>query len=138
MDDRRRFSAFVAKGQEPRSAILQSIEYAREFLAGHRLDPFVEVKVAILVEELVSNVLRHGGADRDIYVWLLLSASGEVVTLEIEDDGVPFDPSTAARTMGPDPLTGGGIGLAFVQAWGDEIAYARIEDRNTLRLKIRK
>lgn len=136
MDDRRRFSAFVAKGQEPRSAILQATEFARQFLAGQSLDARTEVKVAILVEELVANALRHGGKDRDLSLWLMLGEHKGSVQLELEDDGAPFDPTSPATFAGPDPQTGGGIGLAFVHAWGADINYARISERNTLRLAI--
>lgn len=137
MDDRRRFSAFVPKGQEPRSAILQATEFAREFLIGRTLDARVEVKVIIIVEELVANVLRHGGAGRDVSVWLLLCEEAGSIRLELEDDGAPFDPASVSNFSGPDPRTGGGIGLAFVRAWGEDIAYARSGERNTLKLVVR-
>jgi signal transduction histidine kinase len=136
MDDRRRFSAFVAKGQDPRSAILQATQFAREFLVGRNLDARTEVKVAIIVEELVANVLRHGGTGRDLSLWLLLVEEEGAIRLELEDDGSPFDPLAMGRFSGPDPVTGGGIGLAFVRAWGEDIAYRRVGERNRLELRI--
>lgn len=137
MDDRRRFSALVAKGEEPRSTILQAIEFAHEFLAEHSLDARLKIKVAILVEELVGNALRHGGKDRDRSLWLMLGENNGSIRLELEDDGAPYDPSSVTAFAGPDPRTGGGIGLAFVHAWSTDLDYARDGERNTLKLAIR-
>lgn len=137
MDDRRRFSAFVPKGQDPRCAILQALEFTREFLTGRNLDPRLEAKVAIIVEELVANVLRHGASGRDVSLWLQLCEENGSIRLDMEDDGAPFDPTITSAFTGPDPRTGGGIGLAFVLAWGEDIAYARKGERNTLSLMVR-
>lgn len=141
MDHRRRFSAFVASGRDPRSTILEALEFARDFLPGSTLDERSRIKVAIIVEELVSNSLRHGAGERDISLWLALDDKGGAVELEIEDDGEPFDPTNAPnggmRFSGPDPTTGGSIGLAIVHAWGEDIRYSRAGGRNLLRMTIR-
>lgn len=141
MDHPRRFSAFVASGRDPRGAILEALEFARDFLPSSSLDERSRIKVAIIVEELVSNALRHGAGDRDISLWLALDDKGGAVELELEDDGEPFDPTSGPaagmRFTGPDPVTGGGIGLAILHAWGEDIAYTREHGRNVLRMTIR-
>lgn len=137
MDHRRRFSAFVAKGQDPHSTILQANRFAREFLETRKLDARVQMKLAIIVEELVSNALRHRDTDHDLSLALLLHDEGNAVAVEMDDDGAPFDPSNSANFAGPDPVTGGGIGLAMVRAWGEDIDYARSNERNVLRLNVR-
>jgi len=137
MDRRRRFSAFVASGRDPRSTILQALQFAREFLPESCLDDRARVKVAIIVEELVSNSLHYGGRANDLSLWLSLDDTGDAVVLEMEDDGAAFDPTCDAGFKGPDPETGGGIGLAIVRAWGEEIAYSRRSNRNHLQLTIR-
>ena len=137
MDHRRRFSAFVASGRDPRSAILEALEFARDFLPNSSLDERGRTKAAIVVEELVANSLRHGGTDRDLSLWLSLDDVGGAVVLELEDDGAAFDPAKQGGVDGPDPHTGGGVGLAIVRAWGEDITYSRAGDRNLLRLRIR-
>jgi len=136
MDHRRRFSAFVASGRDPRSAILQALEFARDFLPHSSLDERARVKAAIIVEELVANSLRHGSADRDLSLWLSLDDVGDGVMVEMEDDGAAFDPASRANFEGPNPHTGGGVGLAIVRAWGEDISYTRAGNRNLLRLRI--
>lgn len=137
MDQRRRFSAFVASGQDPHSTILEALQFAREFFSESCLDERACVKAAIIVEELVSNCLHHGGAERDRSVWLLLDDLGEAVLIEIEDDGSAFDPTNVTNFTGPNPDTGGGVGLAIVRTWGEDITYSRNSGRNALRLKIK-
>ena len=136
MEHRRRFSAFVASGRDPRSTIVEALEFARDFLPQSSLDERSRIKVAIIVEELVSNALRHGAGERDMALCLTLADRDGAIALEIEDDGEPFDPTSGLHFNGPDPKTGGGIGLAIVRAWGDEITYARSGGHNVLRMVI--
>lgn len=136
MDRQRRFSAFVAKGHDPRPTILQALEFTRTFLGESCLDARAHVKAAILVEELVSNCLRYGRKEGDIALRLELRDCGEGVRLEMEDDGAAFDPTRKDGFDGPDPVTGGGIGLAIVRAWGENLTYRRRSGRNHLNLMI--
>lgn len=98
-----------------------------------------------MIEELVTNSLRHGGKAQDLALLLTLKADGDghggggggAVTIKIEDDGPAFDPLTAPPITGPDPTTGGGIGLAIVNAWGENAVYSRVSQNNVLRLTLR-
>ena len=137
MDHRRRFSAFVAKGEEPRDAILGALEFTTQFLPETSIKERARIKAAVIVEEIVSNSLRHGGKDRDLNIGLTLDDIGDALVIEMEDDGAEFDSSDSQEFDGPDPHTGGGIGLAIVRAWGEDITYTRTRERNLLRLTIR-
>ena len=137
MDHSRRFSAFVASGRDPRATIREALQFARDYLTQSCLDERAYVKAAIIVEELISNCLRHGGGDQDLSVSLVLTDIGDAIVLEIEDDGPAFDPTSGTDFSGPDPGTGGGIGLAIVRAWGEDIAYSYNGQRNILRLTIK-
>lgn len=137
MGQPRQFSAFVTKDSNCAPAIRHALRFAREFMAEHDFEPRLQVKLAILVEELVTNALRHGGKFQDLALLLVLQEDGEAVMLKIEDDGPPFDPLTVPPVTGPDPETGGGIGLAIVQAWGEEPTYSRNDAGNLLTLTLR-
>lgn len=76
--------------------------------------------VQLLVSEIVTNAIRHGGAETDT-VALAVLATDEMVRVEISDAGQGF--------LRPDPLDGreptsGGWGLpiidALAQRWGVE------------------
>ncbi|MEP3421798.1 MAG: ATP-binding protein [Erythrobacter sp.] len=136
MAHRRRFSAFVASDSDSHSTILEALQFARDFLRESCLDERARVKAAIIVEELVSNCLHHGDPNKDIALWLSLENSGDGVQLHIEDDGGRFDPTQAPEVVGPDPKTGGGVGLAIVAAWASDITYARTNGCNALSMTI--
>lgn len=137
MDHRRRFSAFVARGCDPRPVIVDALEFARDFLPQSSLDERSRMKVAIIVEELTSNTLRHGIREKDVSLLLLLEDRRGQVELRIDDDAPAFDPTERLEFAGPDPFSGGGIGLAIVRAWAEDITYSRDGDRNVLRMAIR-
>lgn len=137
MDHRRRFSAFVARGQDPRPTIAEALAFVRSFLPHSPLDERAQIKLLIVVEELVANTLRHGGRNRDVSLWFALEQAGEAVAVELEDDAPPFDPVEAPEFTGPDMQTGGGVGLAIIRTWGEAITYTRHDDRNRVKLTVR-
>jgi signal transduction histidine kinase len=55
------------------------------------LHPEIEVALLRIAQEALANVARHAGASR---VRLTLSFIGDVVTLDVRDDGVGFGPNT--------------------------------------------
>ena len=133
----RRFSAFVTKDSNCAPAIAHSLQFARNFLEGRDYEPRLKIKLVILVEELVANALRHGGKSQDLALLLVLEGGEEAITLEMVDDGPEFDPLSAPPVTGPDPTTGGGIGLAIVNAWGEDGVHSREAGFNTLKLTLR-
>ena len=98
--------------------------------------------VLLIFDELLTNVIKyaHPGerpGRRLIDVRLAL-ATGDVV-IEIEDDGVPFDPTVdSARSDAKDvPLEDrqiGGWGLSLVRRTADAMSYERAGDRNHVTL----
>jgi anti-sigma regulatory factor (Ser/Thr protein kinase) len=91
--------------------------------------------LAIIVEELVCNLVDYGGRPGE-EIELALVCVPEGVRLRLSDGCAPFDPRVATRADLP-PDRGGGAGLAMVRAWSTVEAYERVGARNTLRLLIR-
>jgi signal transduction histidine kinase len=69
----------------------------------HALHPEVEVTLLRVAQEALANVAKHAAASR---AWITLSYMGDVVTLDVRDDGTGFDPAPA-----PESDAGGGFGL---------------------------
>jgi len=74
-------------------------------VTGHviALHPEIEVALLRIAQEALANVARHAGATR---ARLTLSFMGDVVTLDVRDDGIGFD---ASETDGA-PVAGHGLG----------------------------
>ena len=87
--------------------------------------------------EAVTNVMTHGFADSSAHeITLRLDLQGDDVVLEIEDDGVAFDPTLADppqnATMESEEV--GGWGIRIVRRLSDEVRYRRVGERNCLTL----
>jgi anti-sigma regulatory factor (Ser/Thr protein kinase) len=132
-----RFSATVQPRDDAAPAILAALEATERFAMRAALAPAVAARLSIVVEELVSNALRHGGDGRAITVELSLTESDGQVRLDLADDGAAFDPTAERRFDGPDRESGGGVGLALIRAWAGEIAYARERGLNRVRVILR-
>jgi len=94
------------------------------------LSPRVVNRLEVILEELVSNVVRHGFDPRsDQSIRLVVGVRPEAVDLTIEDDGRPFDPTAAAQ---PSPLESletaklGGLGIPLVRKLSASLRYEPI------------
>jgi anti-sigma regulatory factor (Ser/Thr protein kinase) len=123
------------------SEIRRASELVDQFTARHGLADEDANAIHIVLDEILSNSIRHGlagEASHSIAVTLELS-DGEIM-VEVEDDGVAYDP-----TLGPAPVlsgtleerTEGGLGMAFVRGLTNTIEYQRVAGRNRLVLRRR-
>jgi sigma-B regulation protein RsbU (phosphoserine phosphatase) len=95
----------------------------------------------LVLDEVVSNIIRHGYADeKEHEVSVSLRVTPEAIALEVVDDGTPYDP-----LQHPDPdLTRpleerqvGGLGIFLVRTLMDEVVYRTEAGRNVLTMKKR-
>jgi signal transduction histidine kinase len=69
------------------------------------LHPEVEVTLLLVAQEALANVAKHAGAARAA---VTLSYMDDLVSLDVRDDGMGFEP---AGWVHPDGEVGGGFGL---------------------------
>lgn len=129
----KRFLAHVPAGDDPFGAICDALAASEAFAAEARLSDGAATRLQVVVEELITNVLRHGLATQ---VELALEALPDGVDLAVEDDGIAFDPTQPSAFAGPDTETGGGVGLALVRAWSLRWDYVRERERNRSELTL--
>jgi anti-sigma regulatory factor (Ser/Thr protein kinase) len=98
---------------------LRAPQSARRAIEQHFADSVgmeMLASVELLTTELVSNAVRHGGADEYGIVVLHLAIAPECLRVEVCDPGAGFDPGT------PTPYGEGGYGLFLVSEvssrWG--------------------
>jgi len=123
------------------SELRRATELVDAFKARHGLADEDANAIHIVLDEVLSNSIRHGlaGAASHAIAVTLALAQGEI-TVEVEDDGVEYDPTQSALpslagTL--DERTEGGLGVTFVRALTDSIEYRRIDGRNRLVLRRR-
>ena len=101
-------------------------------------------KVNLVLEELGINILTHGGKDmeRRPEIEIVLTSEDHALTIEVLDDGHPFDPlqdspnPDLAATIEDRPV--GGLGIHLVRSLMDDLHYQRDAGRNRLTLVARR
>jgi anti-anti-sigma factor len=107
----------------------------------HHVSPKDTFAVNLSLEEIVANVISYGhddSDDHDIVVRLAL-ADGQW-TIEVEDDGRPFDPLDVPTPDLAQPLeerSVGGLGIHLVRNMMDGMEYRRDGGKNRLVMKKR-
>jgi anti-sigma regulatory factor (Ser/Thr protein kinase) len=103
-----------------------------EFLRGAGVDGRAVHHVALVLEELLTNIATHGGGPTEptrVRVWV----EPQLVAGEVIDAGTPFDPRGAPapdiHASGDDrPI--GGLGLFLVTELTSALDYAHRDGRN--------
>ena len=128
------FSRTLSDGKAGFPALLDAIE---AHLAGAGAPKSAIGPVLIALDEVVSNVLNHGGdggADPTVQVDVRV-ADGQVA-VEVADDGAAFNPIAADApdtTQSIEDRPVGGLGIHLVKTLMDSVAYDRADGRNLLR-----
>ena len=128
------FSRTLSDGKAGFPALLDAIE---AHLTGAGVPETAIGPVLIAVDEVVSNVLNHGGGGgRGPTVQVDVRVADGRVAVQIADDGAAFDPITAATpdtTQSVEDRPVGGLGIHLVKTLMDSVAYDRSAGRNLLR-----
>ena len=116
------------------AAIHDAVSGARLFADRNGIPEDAATKLAIVVEELVTNLYEHGGlADSDL-IDIELTVEAASIRLAITDHARPFDPRSAVQ--GHVPSRGGNAGLALVRNWASAIDYRSSGGTNRLTLAL--
>ena len=111
-----------------------------EFAERDNWPPDLVFKLNLVLEELGVNIVNYSGATGDIEI--SLASDSESVTVEITDDGRPFNPlidqesPDVSAPLGDRPI--GGLGIHLVRSMMDEMRYSREDGRNKLAISKRK
>lgn len=96
--------------------------------------PDVIFRVNLVLEELTINIIHYGHDEGIHEIDITLTSKPDALTIEIKDDGRPFDPLNDAPA--PDVTSAledrpvGGLGQYLVSTMVDEIHYRREGDKN--------
>lgn len=111
------------------------------FAEAHALPLAALGTLAVVVEEVVSNVIKYGyDDDGEHTIEVRLALEGDTLWVEVEDDARPFDPLAASEADLAAPIAArpvGGLGIPLIRRLTDEQRYERRRGRNVLTLRKR-
>ena len=91
------------------------------------------------LDELFTNIVSYSFEDETEHqIRFTLAKSKETLVVEVEDDGMPFNPLEVAVpevSRDLDSIDIGGLGIHLMKKMMDDIDYQRIEGKNKLILK---
>ena len=104
--------------------------------------PDLVFKINLVLEELGLNIMNYGydGGVNEIEITIV--SEDDSLTLEITDDGKPFDPLKDAplpdvnAAMEDRPI--GGLGIHLVRTMMDDLCYRRERSKNHLTMAVRR
>ena len=96
-------------------------------------------KINLVLEELFTNIVSYGYSDDSEHeIQFAITHENGNLTIQIEDDGIPFNPLGASD---PDlecileERTVGGLGIHLIKKLMDDVLYQRCGEKNVLILK---
>lgn len=114
-------------------------EKVRRFLEMHGASEADLTGIDVALDEVLTNAVNYGFEDGDAHEILLsLSVAAGLLTIEVQDDGRPFDPLGIPEPDLDADLESrqiGGLGMHFVRTLLDRVFYARRNGWNVLTLE---
>jgi anti-sigma regulatory factor (Ser/Thr protein kinase) len=123
---------FAANALATPEAISGLTDTLLTFLKDQNVDARTTHHVALIVEEVLTNVGTHGNC-RDTPARITVTVEPTQVRGEIVDSGEPFDPREAADPdldLAPDERPVGGLGLFLVRQLACNLEYERRKEEN--------
>ena len=121
------------------SALAEVDGFVAAFVKEHGIAPDEASRIFILLEELITNLMKYGYPDRPECgrAEIVLALNDGRLEIEFIDDGCAFDPLKAPPPNLEGPLetrTPGGLGLHILRSLTDEAHYERRNGNNVIRL----
>lgn len=110
-----------------------------EFGELYNLSSKIIFAVNLALEEVVTNIISYGYEDKNEHqINVCIFLEGNELTVEVQDDGRPFNPLEAPEPDTRKPLQDrqiGGLGIHLVRNLMDGLEYSREEGKNLLVMK---
>lgn len=140
-----RFDFALNCPEHDHAGLMRAVEQYADELA---LSASVRFRLLLLIDEIVSNSLQHGQTPGDPAnpgcsaepVRIAITDHDAGLTIEITDNGPPFDPAAhpAPSYDGQTPPKIGGMGLCLIRKMAASLRYERLDGRNHVRITLTK
>ena len=126
------------------NAVRKALKTAMHFLRSLNIPGDDCGSVELVLAEIINNVVKHAYGDRRVgIVELRIILTGDLLTCEIIDDGLPMPdgdaPSGQQRDLdcAPDDLPEGGFGWFLIRELTHDLIYDRDGNRNWLKFRMK-
>jgi len=121
------------------SEINRLSERVNDFAEANNLSPKTLFALNLSLEEVITNVISYGfDDDKEHQILVHIYSIGGEISVEIEDDGKPFNPLQVDEPDLTIPLEErpiGGLGIHLIRNYMDDLEYKRDGYKNILRMK---
>ena len=111
-------------------------EKLEKFGRSHGFSQKALFEICLSMEELITNIISYGYNDEaDHWIQIAVSHDNGIITIHLEDDGIPFDPLEAEEPDCECPVEQrkvGNLGIYLTKKVMDNMVYKRSGDRNIL------
>ena len=101
----------------------------------------ITFRLDLCLEEAVHNIISYGYSDQGSHqIDVKISYDADSLALEVEDDGIAFDPLSVPVLVRPSTLAEakiGGWGVHLIRQFSDHCRYERRGEKNRLKLLFR-
>jgi serine/threonine-protein kinase RsbW len=115
-------------------------DFSREVGETEGLSADQRFALELSLEEAVTNIIMHGGLkDKELpHIWVTLVSGAPALTIRLEDDARPFDPTSVPPPQAAASLEEariGGAGLPLMHKLTTGMRYEFRDGRNCLTLR---
>ena len=97
------------------------------------------LRINICLDELFTNIVSYGfDDDLEHIIIFTLSGDNNMVVINIEDNGIPFNPLEKIDPDFPDNVESaniGGLGIHIIRKLMDNVSYERKQGKNKLTMR---
>jgi len=94
-------------------------------------------QIRVMIEEIFSNIIRFGYTDSlEHQIDVILEKNADQVTINMIDDGIPFNPLEYEHGPFSDPAASedGGMGITLIRTFSNSLSYNREGNHNHLQI----
>jgi anti-sigma regulatory factor (Ser/Thr protein kinase) len=132
------------------TGVIDALRWIEALATAQRFPEELSFDIQVCVEELFSNLVRHGGglwsddptatgsSRTPIRMSIMVAVASDHVTVVLEDNGMPFDVAAAPPKQVDRPLEAarpGGLGIQLIKKLSSELVYDHVNGLNRSTLK---
>ncbi len=118
------------------SELKQILAFIREHAKQAQFDENVRSRIELAMEEALVNIMQHGYPEGEGAITVTCeSGPYKGLVIQLEDEGVPYNPLLHSHRKLPSEQEAGGYGVYLMVQMMDEVRYKRENGKNILTLK---